>query len=246
MHYKFNHLRATGKYVAMCDGDDYWIDEYKLQKQYDYMEKNPDCSFVFHSAKIYDDANKKFDGEICYSAFDKLISNEHLFYGAGRTNPSSSIFYRKEFLDNPPNWFFKAPFGDTPTALILQTKGYIYFMAKHMSVYRVNVSVSWNNTIQNNKIKAIASQKKMIIILQEFNNYTNFRYDSDINKYCAKIKFQILKLQKDFNKMDIFKNYILRNYFRTLPIKKKIFFLLQHLTPAGYNLLKKSKRKFIS
>ena len=47
----FNFPRAEGKYIAMCEGDDYWIDDSKLQRQADYMEAHPECTMCFHSAK---------------------------------------------------------------------------------------------------------------------------------------------------------------------------------------------------
>ena len=48
----YNFPRARGRYIAMCEGDDYWTDRYKLQRQVDFMEAHPDCSLVFHSARI--------------------------------------------------------------------------------------------------------------------------------------------------------------------------------------------------
>ena len=47
----FTFKEAKGKYIALCEGDDYWINENKLQLQVEYMEKNPNCTLLFHNAK---------------------------------------------------------------------------------------------------------------------------------------------------------------------------------------------------
>jgi len=54
----FPHIQ--GKYIALCEGDDYWIDENKLQKQVDFMEANEDFSICFHNVKVYDENERKF------------------------------------------------------------------------------------------------------------------------------------------------------------------------------------------
>ena len=53
-----DHTR--GKYIAICEGDDYWIDPLKLQKQVDFLEKNPEYGLVYTKAIIYYQATGKF------------------------------------------------------------------------------------------------------------------------------------------------------------------------------------------
>ncbi len=53
--------RAKGKYVAMCEGDDYWTDPYKLQKQVDFLEKNEEYSICFHKVKVWKQNKQKIN-----------------------------------------------------------------------------------------------------------------------------------------------------------------------------------------
>ncbi len=50
----YNYSRAQGKYIALCEGDDFWCDPQKLQKQVAYMESHPDCTFLFTNGYIHD------------------------------------------------------------------------------------------------------------------------------------------------------------------------------------------------
>lgn len=55
----YNYRRARGQYIAYCEGDDYWTDSYKLQKQVDFMESHPDYSICMHGCSVYDVRNGK-------------------------------------------------------------------------------------------------------------------------------------------------------------------------------------------
>ena len=67
--------KAKGKYIALCEGDDYWIDPLKLQKQVDFLEANPNYSVCFHRCNSFYQVDKKY-GKILPEGFDKPFSFE--------------------------------------------------------------------------------------------------------------------------------------------------------------------------
>lgn len=61
----YNYRRARGKYIAYCEGDDYWTDSRKLQKQVDFMENHPAFSVCFHRCQYYDERNQTYFDDHC-------------------------------------------------------------------------------------------------------------------------------------------------------------------------------------
>jgi glycosyltransferase involved in cell wall biosynthesis len=128
-----NINRATGKYIAVCEGDDYWTDPRKLQKQVDFMEKHPDYSVCFHPVEvIYEDGSKR-DNYIYPSADGKKnwTLNELLRWNFIQTN---SVMYRRlKAYDysvkniTPGDWYMH---------IYHAKSGKIGFINETMSVYR--------------------------------------------------------------------------------------------------------------
>lgn len=90
--------KITSKYVAFCDGDDYWIDDNKLQIQYDYMESHLNCGLCFHSTKIIDSKTKQ------ETLFPQVLfyKNKNMQFNFGTLLSlnfiqTSSVFYRWKF-----------------------------------------------------------------------------------------------------------------------------------------------------
>jgi glycosyltransferase involved in cell wall biosynthesis len=131
---KFNFSRARGKYIALCEGDDYWTDPYKLQKQVDFLEKNENYSACFHEVSMFDQKNKVVTGS--YSNLQKdVISTGDLFNR--HFIATCSVLFRN-YSDFPD--LLKKGFASADKWLLfnLSLKGDIKFLNETMGVYRLH------------------------------------------------------------------------------------------------------------
>jgi len=129
--------RAKGKYIAICEGDDYWIDENKLQMQVDFLENNPEYGMCYSKAKQYIQSKQKFNKKFIgadFDGFEDLLKN-------GNRIPTLTTVYRKDLLDKyqkeiqPSNkgWLM----GDYPMWLYFSHESKVKFFDKVTAVYRV-------------------------------------------------------------------------------------------------------------
>lgn len=100
---EFNFPRARGKYIALCEGDDYWIDENKLQMQVDFLENNPEYGMCYTNFNIYYQNKKKFEFDLFTTHSEKFLkqydSLEQWILKKGYIAPMTWV-YRKSLLDS--------------------------------------------------------------------------------------------------------------------------------------------------
>ena len=132
---------ATGaRYIAMCEGDDYWTDPLKLQKQVDFLESHPDYSMCFHNAIEHWE-----DGKITDHLFAELERRDYDYkeLGSGWRVPTASAIIRKEIFDS--ELYKKAVgckdfiYGDILIWLTAIEYGKVYCIGETMSVYRRHI-----------------------------------------------------------------------------------------------------------
>lgn len=130
---KWLGLSLRGKYIASCEGDDYWINQNKLQKQVDFLQTNPDFSMCFHNAKIVV-ANKPQTYIFC-----KLEEGEYTGPDLYKdwVVPTASVVFSLNSLEDKEIFFnSNFLFGDILLFLKLAESGKVWYFDEVMSVYR--------------------------------------------------------------------------------------------------------------
>lgn len=180
--YKAVDSHIKGKYVAICEGDDFWIDPLKLQKQFDYMEQHPDCSLCFHANyQLYPSGKTKiYKPKVIkekYTAVDAIN-------GRGGFMATNSLFYRWEYLKNGqrPDFWTKCQVGDIPCALFYASKGYLGYIDEVMSVYRVMAEGSWNREHKGNIRKKISFYRSLVKMYNGYDVFTNRKYHKELSQ----------------------------------------------------------------
>lgn len=199
-----NIENGQGKYIALCDGDDYWTDPYKLQKQFDFMEANPDFALSSHS--VYTLMCGHLDENIEMER-DELTTEDIIRKDWGLL--TASIFFRKE-AHKTLDWYYTVKNGDYALQLIVSLSGKIKYLPEYMSVYRQHLGG------MSSTLKPLNQTAWMIYLLHEFDKYTGCKYRKVIVERIRRMyKVQIYYA----------KGYSLRKAAAVLMLYQKLVFL---------------------
>ena len=147
----FNFPRAQGKYIALCEGDDYWTDPLKLQKQVDFLESHPDYVMCSHHFNTCDQKNEILSSSLCP---DTTISSYSLtdFINGKWCCSTLTVIFRKEILYKT-NYFSYEHVMDIVLFYSLLTKGLGKSLHENMATYRIHSNGIWSGSNDNVRIK---------------------------------------------------------------------------------------------
>ena len=134
---------ADGDYTAMCEGDDYWTDPYKLQKQVTFLETHPEYSFSFHNVNVLDQQSGVSKPHFPPGSMMPKYTLANLL--GGNFIQSCSVVYRRSNLPVLPQWLQKLPIGDWPIHMLHAEHGPVHCIDEIMGVYRILSSGNWAN-----------------------------------------------------------------------------------------------------
>jgi len=200
----FNFSRATGDYIALCEGDDYWTDKAKLHKQISFLNKNPDFSMSSHSIRFEFDGvvekRKQYAGAPVINAGLDEVLGKGLFIAL-----NSIVFRRKYFLDIPP-WLYKLPGWHKALIYMMTGQGKNHHFMQEMGVKRRH---SGGMTVRLKKAREETYLSRNIYLLENLKSYLSHTKDVPINKKLKKLYFrQALQALMKLKIIDVFQNIL--------------------------------------
>lgn len=177
----WNRMSSRGKYIAWCEGDDYWVDPLKLQKQVEFLEKHLSYGLIYSRVNCFSQAKNK----IVRTFGEKRITTKDLLL-RGNAIPTLSVVFRKdlyveylkEIQPNERQW----KMGDYPIWLWISHKASVKFQDEVTGVYRIlEESASHTSSIEKRKDFICNERDIKMFFVHQFNLDKN--YEAKINEH---------------------------------------------------------------
>lgn len=182
----FLFSQTKSEYIALCEGDDYWTDPLKLQKQVDFLDNNSDYSLCHHQMQVtYEDKSPSHlfnsSSQQLTSTIVDLLADKTWFLG------TASTVFRNVFTNEMPDWWWKTASGDLGIFIEVAKHGDIKYLPETMGIYRkhsggmTNIHTPQNRFFLENRME----------MFQNLDEYLDFDYSEIIAETVLKYKNEI-------------------------------------------------------
>lgn len=190
--------KAKSKYIAFCEGDDYWIDSNKLQKQVDFLNENNNYVLCASNSRILRNSILLDEDKSISYLKDKTLNFSNLISDFTYNQiPTATTLFRRSVLDVVDfNFVKKCMFGDWPLLLEISRVGKIYFFKDFFSVYRIN---------EKGAHSGLNSKEQKLAIIDFYKN-VKFKYQ-EVSLLCDEQVSKVLDEYGDYIANDLTKFY---------------------------------------
>lgn len=175
-----------GKYVAFCDGDDYWIDNEKLQIQVDAMQEHPELDLCFHpSYRVVN--GKRTEILSKHAKKNTKFTIQHSIAGHGDFAETASLMFTRALIDSLPDWFLTASPGDYVSEVMGAVRGGSLYIDRIMSVYRSGLIEGWTEQ----ELQKTTEERKQTLVniieqLEFLDKYLDYKFTQDFKRVIHK------------------------------------------------------------
>jgi glycosyltransferase involved in cell wall biosynthesis len=163
---------CQGQYVALLDGDDYWTDVHKLQKQVDFLDTHPDFAICCHNVTVFYEDGSKEPANLIPPDHREVSTIEDLFFV--NSIPTCSTVFRRGLFGELPDWFFSLAIGDWPMHIMNAQHGKIRYINEVMAAYRVHGQGVWSSR------NPITRELEVIKMLDHIDCYLGYKYRKQV------------------------------------------------------------------
>jgi len=179
---------CTGEYIAICEGDDYWTDDRKLEKQKLFLDEHQDCSMCFSALMIYFEDTNTFLPNLLPT--QDFLDTEHLIERNDIAN-FSCCMYRTSVVKQLPLGIFNMYIADWMFNIACSQLGRLGFIREFMSVYRKHSGAAWSG------MSTLDSLRKTCELMDTYNRFLEYKYDALFKSHKKKIEEQIQSMTED-------------------------------------------------